>query len=57
MIKRTQANFRIDDEDQRMVQEMRQTVLTIEGKVPTETDIWRMALREFYDSHRKRGRK
>lgn len=40
-----------------MVQEMRQTVLTIEGKVPTETDIWRMALREFYDSHRKRGRK
>ena len=58
MIKdRIQANFRVTDDDQKMVTELRQTILNEAGKVPTETDIWRMALRHLYESQRKRGRK
>ena len=51
---RLQANFRIEPEDQKMIQELRQSVLTEDGKVPTETAIWRMALADFYERFKKR---
>lgn len=53
---RLQANFRIDEDDQRMVQDLRRVVMTEDGKVPSETDIWRMALKRMHSQERK-GRK
>lgn len=54
--KRRQANFRIEEEDQEMIQALRRTVTREDGKVPSETDVWRMSLREMYDREVK-GRK
>ena len=46
---RLQANFRIEEEDQEMIQALRRTITRPDGKVPSETDIWRLCLREIYD--------
>jgi hypothetical protein len=56
---RLQANFRIEEEDQEMIQALRRTITRPDGKVPSETDIWRLCLREIYDRDvkGKRGRK
>ena len=37
-----------------MIQELRQSILSEDGKVPTETAVWRMALADFYDRFKKR---
>lgn len=51
---RLQANFRIDENDRRMVQELRRIVMTDDGKVPSETDVWRMALKRMHAAEKKR---
>ena len=54
--RRLQANFRIEPEDQRMIVELRQSML-IDGKVPSETAIWRKALAEFHKRNMRGTRK
>lgn len=54
---RLQANFRIEPEDQTMIQDLRRSILTDDGKVPSETAIWRMALADLYARKVKGGRK
>ena len=56
MTKRLQANFRIEEEDRTMVRDLRRTIEGPDGKVLSETEIWRRALRELYQRMRK-GRK
>lgn len=53
---RIQANFRIDEEDQRMVFELRRA-LADDGRIPTETEVWRQALRQMYDRTVRKVRK
>ena len=56
---RLQANFRIEEADQDMVQALRRAVTRDDGKIPSETDIWRMGLLRLYEHEvkGKRGRK
>lgn len=56
---RLQANFRIEEDDQEMVQALRRVVTREDGKIPSETDIWRMGLLRLYEFEvkGKRGRK
>jgi hypothetical protein len=47
---RLQANFRTTEDAQRMIVELRQSML-IDGKVPSETAIWLKALAEMHARH------
>ena len=54
---RIQANFRITVGERDMVRDLQRQIVMPDGSVPTETDIWKMALKEFHARKVKGGRK
>ena len=57
MAERIQANFRITVGERDMVRDLQRQIVMPDGSVPTETDIWKMALKEFHARKVKVGRK
>ena len=50
---RLQANFRIEEKDRDLINELRRSIQTPDGKVPSESYIWRQALRDMFERKRK----
>lgn len=47
---RLQANFRIEIEDQKRMLDLRKVMVTPEGKIPSESAIWREALGHLHEA-------
>lgn len=52
---RLQANFATRPEDQRRMTELRKIMVTPDGKIPSESAIWREALGHLHEAVVKRA--